>query len=246
MQTSSNFFGLPMIATVIAEKTCDTPTCTLVEVFMINETFPVGQFYSRATYIQGIHLFSLKTPTLIFFCGSQNPGLTSIQFSTPQLSNLEGGCSRFRGRLIINKLSPTSTQGILASVPRISPHFSTTVSYIFFSDAPAINFSTPNLTVNESSKTQLTCKVSGNPLPLIRWTLPNGSRVRNNGLLEFDNTSRRQHGKYACQASNKIGNSSVLIYLNVQCKYFIKIIIKIIKEQLSGKLPLFLKFSMAS
>ncbi|CAH3158139.1 unnamed protein product [Porites lobata] len=82
--------------------------------------------------------------------------------------------------------------------------------------APAINFSTPNLTVNESSKTQLTCKVSGNPLPLIRWTLPNGSRVRNSGLLEFDNTTRSQHGKYACQASNKIGNSSVLIYLNVQ------------------------------
>ena len=78
LQTSSNFFGLPMIAAVIAEKTCDTPTCTLVEVFMIKETFPVGQLYSRATYIQGIHLFSLKTLTLIFFSGSQNPGLTSI------------------------------------------------------------------------------------------------------------------------------------------------------------------------
>ena len=130
-------------------------------------------------------------------------------------------------------------QGILASVPGMSPRFSTTVSYFFFSDAPAINFSTPNLTVNESSKTKLTCKASGNPLPLIRWTLPNGSRVRNNGVLEFDNTFRNQHGKYACQASNKIGNSSALIYLNVQCKYFIKIIIKIIKEQLSGKLPLF-------
>lgn len=62
-------FGLPMIAAVIAEKTCDTPTCTLVEVFMINETFPVGQLYSRAAYIQRIHLFSLKTPTLIFFLG---------------------------------------------------------------------------------------------------------------------------------------------------------------------------------
>ena len=67
-----------MIATVIAEKTCDTPTCTLVEVFMINETFPVGQFYSRATYIQGIHLFFPENAHIIFFSGSQNPGLTSI------------------------------------------------------------------------------------------------------------------------------------------------------------------------
>ena len=65
LQTSSIFFfGLPMIAAVIDEKTCDTPTFSLVEVFMINETFPVGQLYSRATFIQGIHLFSLKTPTL--------------------------------------------------------------------------------------------------------------------------------------------------------------------------------------
>ena len=72
-----------MIATVIAEKTCDTPTCTLVEVFMINETFPVGQFYSRATYIQGIHLFSLKTPTLIFFFWVPKPrfNLYLIQYT---------------------------------------------------------------------------------------------------------------------------------------------------------------------
>ena len=55
LQTSSIFFGLPMIAAVIAEKTCDTPTCSLVEVFMINETFPVGQLYPRATFIKGIH-----------------------------------------------------------------------------------------------------------------------------------------------------------------------------------------------
>ena len=98
----------------------------------------------------------------------------------------------------------------------------------FFSGAPVISLPTPNLTVNESFKTQLSCKASGNPLPLIRWTLPNGSSVRNNGVLEFDNTSRSQHGNYACQASNKIGNSSVMIYLNVQCKYFIQIFIKII------------------
>ena len=79
-------------------------------------------------------------------------------------------------------------------------------------------FTTGNLTVNESSKTRLFCNASGNPLPTTNWILPNASIV-NNTHLQFDNTSKTQHGKYVCQAVNIIGNVSVSMYLNVQCEY---------------------------
>lgn len=82
---------------------------------------------------------------------------------------------------------------------------------------PEIIYSTGNLTVNESSNSKLSCNASGHPSPTIQWSFPNGSNIRNNGFLEIINTSRSQHGKYVCQATNDIGNStSIVMYLNVQ------------------------------
>ena len=96
------------------------------------------------------------------------------------------------------------------------------MSTAFISDPPEIVDSTGNLTVNESSKTNLFCNANGIPPPTIRWSLPNGSYVNlsNSESLQFVNTVRKQHGRYSCQASNKAGNSpSEVMYLNVQCKY---------------------------
>lgn len=88
-------------------------------------------------------------------------------------------------------------------------------------DPPEILGYSRNLTVNESFDTNLFCNASGNPPPRILWSLPNGSSVvaANKTFLTFKNTSKSQHGRYSCQATNHVGNStSLVIYLNVQCK----------------------------
>ena len=86
-----------------------------------------------------------------------------------------------------------------------------------FTDPPEIVSSSGNLTVNESFETNLFCIATGNPSPSILWSLPNGSS--NSQFLTFKNTSKSQHGRYSCKATNLLGNSSTTVmFLNVHCK----------------------------
>ena len=90
-----------------------------------------------------------------------------------------------------------------------------------FTDPPQIASSSRNLTVNESFETKLFCSATGNPSPSIQWSLPNGSTnvLTNNRFLTLKNTSRSQHGRYSCKATNLLGSSSTtVIFLNVHCK----------------------------
>ena len=88
-------------------------------------------------------------------------------------------------------------------------------------DPPQIVSSTRNLTINESFETNLFCNATGNPSPCMQWNLPNESSIvlANNQFLTFKNTSKSQHGRYSCKATNFLGNSSTTVmYLNVHCK----------------------------
>ena len=102
-----------MIAAVIAE-TCGTPTCSLVEVFMINEYNepflldnciqgpPIQEipFFPENAYIIFVSMTSFQETLLFrrkrYFFWVPNPGLISIQFSIPWLSNHEGGSADFK------------------------------------------------------------------------------------------------------------------------------------------------------
>ena len=71
----------------------------------------------------------------------------------------------------------------------------------------------------EGHQYNMSCEVSGNPVPCVSWI-----NIRNvehcvGKILNFRNISRNDAGSYTCEASNRCGNDSKTESINVFCKY---------------------------
>ena len=85
-------------------------------------------------------------------------------------------------------------------------------------DAAKINYTSGNLTLNESDTLKPTCVADGNPTPKINWT-----RVFNNKPVSFPLviSGKQDEGGYRCNASNDVGSpDSRIVYVFVQSKFY--------------------------
>ena len=67
----------------------------------------------------------------------------------------------------------------------------------------------------------LSCEVSGVPVPSVSWIKVGNDEHRVGKTLNFTSISRNDAGSYTCQASNRCGNDSKTEYINVFCKYYV-------------------------
>ena len=70
----------------------------------------------------------------------------------------------------------------------------------------------------------LTCMVTGKPMPSVSWT-KNGDWITNNITLVFPNVSNSDQGEYICEASNDCGNHTKSINITVFGKFFYFVVI---------------------
>ncbi|XP_078379817.1 hemicentin-1-like isoform X2 [Oculina patagonica] len=85
-------------------------------------------------------------------------------------------------------------------------------------NVPSVVYSLANITVTEGDNRNLTCNVSGSPVPDVTWTAVNsGSRTM--GITrELTNINRNDAGEYKCEASNSCGNDTASTFLTVHYK----------------------------
>ncbi|KAM9318688.1 immunoglobulin superfamily member 10 [Pholidichthys leucotaenia] len=106
--------------------------------------------------------------------------------------------------------------------------------------------------VSQTGKTTiLNCSASGQPMPEIIWTLPNGTRLTgglrqsshqyliSDGTLVIHNVGKENAGKYRCGAKNLVGYIEKLIILDIGLKPYILSRPRGIIRSLFGE-PLFL------
>jgi len=65
----------------------------------------------------------------------------------------------------------------------------------------------------------LSCNASGTPPLMVSWIKVGSHTRRNQNELMLANINRNENGEYRCEASNKCGNSSETITIEVQCKF---------------------------
>ena len=85
-------------------------------------------------------------------------------------------------------------------------------------DAAKINYTSGNLTLNESNTLNATCVADGNPTPIITWL-----RVSDNKAVSFPLkiSGKQDEGGYKCTASNGLGSpDSWIIHVFVQSKFY--------------------------
>ena len=83
---------------------------------------------------------------------------------------------------------------------------------------PASIQSIQNVTIIKGNSITLPCKAAGIPPPMVSWVkVSSGLRVYSN-LLAVTNASRNEAGEYRCEVSNKCGNASKTITIDLQCK----------------------------
>ena len=83
-------------------------------------------------------------------------------------------------------------------------------------DAAKINYTSGNLTLNESDTISPTCVADGNPTPIITWR-----RVSDNKAVSFPLiiSGKQDEGGYKCNASNGVGSpDSMIFYVFVQSR----------------------------
>ena len=106
-----------------------------------------------------------------------------------------------------------------------------TVDFFPFSDKPAFATHPRSQTVREGDNVTLSCRATGNPKPIISWTI-DGSTVNikvhprvslgpDNKQLTVRNVKRTDSNhQYRCQANNSVETiTSGAASLNVQCEY---------------------------
>ena len=105
--------------------------------------------------------------------------------------------------------------------------------FVLFLDTPEITTHPKSRVIIEGSDIVLTCNATGNPTPLISWTIdgfvisssgdPRINFEAGNKILNIRNVSRADEGEYRCVASNYLGDAcSNATLLDVQCKYTAK------------------------
>ena len=75
-----------------------------------------------------------------------------------------------------------------------------------------------NITVIEGENSNLTCHVSGAPMPSVSWTKVRTGDHTEGNIRALVNVSRSDAGEYKCEASNFCGNDSKSTFLIVNCK----------------------------
>ena len=78
----------------------------------------------------------------------------------------------------------------------------------------------PNAAI-EGHPYNLSCEVSGSPVPSVSWIKVSNNEHRVGKILNFTNISRNDTGKYTCEASNRCGNDSKTASINVLCKCYV-------------------------
>ena len=78
----------------------------------------------------------------------------------------------------------------------------------------------PNVAI-EGHPYNLSCEVSGDPVPSVSWIKVSNDEHRVGKIFYFTNISRNDTGSYTCEASNRCGNDSKTESINVFCKYYV-------------------------
>ena len=76
-------------------------------------------------------------------------------------------------------------------------------------------------TAIEGLSYNLSCEVSGDPVPSVSWIKVSNDEHRVGKILNFTRISRKDAGSYTCEASNRCGKDSKTAFINVFCKYYI-------------------------
>ena len=78
----------------------------------------------------------------------------------------------------------------------------------------------PNAAI-EGLPYNLSCEVSGDPVPSVSWIKVSSDEQWVGKILNFTSISRNDTGNYICEASNRCGNDSKTVSINVFCKYYV-------------------------
>ena len=73
-------------------------------------------------------------------------------------------------------------------------------------------------TAIESHAYNMSCKVSGDPIPTVSWIKDSSGERRLGKVLNFTSISRNDGGSYTCEASNRCGKDTKTESINVFCK----------------------------
>ena len=90
--------------------------------------------------------------------------------------------------------------------------------YLLFCTVPSKVYPLENITVIQGDNRNLTCNVSGSPMPNVTWTEVSSSSQSEGVVLYLTNISKNNAGEYKCEAINDCGNSSASTFLTVLCK----------------------------
>ena len=88
---------------------------------------------------------------------------------------------------------------------------SSSVDSVFISSNTAIEHNAYNMS----------CEVSGDPLPTVSWIKVNSGEHRVGKILNFTAINRNDAGSYTCEASNRCGKDIKTETINVFCKYLV-------------------------
>ena len=92
--------------------------------------------------------------------------------------------------------------------------------FLKISVPPELKFVSVNKTVNQTGRLGLFCNATGIPAPNISWTKAGSTEQIPTGKHLIIKSARKEDsGTYTCKASNKAGNTTAQIHVNVQCKY---------------------------
>jgi hypothetical protein len=97
--------------------------------------------------------------------------------------------------------------------------------FVSYSDGPnqvTITPSTQSYTLKETENlNHIQCTADCKPNCTMTWSGPN-LPAGSTSVLSLQNINRNQAGNYQCTASNDISNKiSVVVYVVVQCKYYL-------------------------
>ena len=74
-------------------------------------------------------------------------------------------------------------------------------------------------TIIEGGAYNISCEVSGDPLPNVTWiNVSNNQRIDGN-ILNFTNIDRNDAGDYRCEAKNRCGTDTSTKAIDVFCEY---------------------------
>ena len=91
--------------------------------------------------------------------------------------------------------------------------------FILFTDpASVVRVVKSSTTVIEGDTFNLTCEVSGDPMPNVTWITVRNDEHSYGNILNFTNITRGDTGNYRCETKNKCGQESSTESINVFCK----------------------------